>query len=433
LTAIGVHAPTAVPTVEGRQPAAMPSPLIQPFCAIRPDPARAADVAARPYDVVTLEEARSQAAGRPDSFLHVSRAEIDCPPGTDPYAPEVYARAARALSRMLDDGTLVREARPCLYVYRMTAGTHVQTGLAAAASIAAYESGRIRRHELTRPDKELDRTRQIAAVAAHTGPVLVAHPPSPMLSRLLDAGMRGPCIADAVTVDGTRHQVWPVTAPEAIAALIDGFETFDAVYIADGHHRSAAAARLARETGRSGRDGRFLIVSFPADALRVLDYNRIVRDLGDRTPQQFLAALADAFEVEPAGRPARPKARATFTMFLDGRWYRLRLRRPPSASGSARERLDVSLLSDRLLQPILGINDPRTDPRIDFVGGGRGLAELEHRVRSGEWAVAFALFPTAFEDVVAVADAGDVMPPKSTWFEPKLADGLLSLPLDQAV
>lgn len=405
--------------------------LIQPFAAIRPAAGRAQDVAARPYDVVTTDEARAQAAGRPWSFLHVSRAEIDLDAGTDVHAPEVYAQAARAFASMQSEGVLVRDDVPCLYVYRMTAGAHVQTGLAAAASIAAYLAGRIRRHEHTRPDKELDRTHQIAAVGAHTGPVLVAHPADHALAAALAtaADTTAP-IADATTVDGTRHQLWPIAEPAAIGRIVDAFEAFEAIYIADGHHRSAAAARLVQSCGRSeANDDRFLIVSFPTDALNILGYHRVVRDLGELSADVFLARLAAVCAYEPLPAAAAPTALGTCTMCLAGRWYHLSFRVPPMAGAPARDRLDVSRLSALILEPILGIADPRTDPRIDFVGGGRGLGELEARVRDGAAAVAFALYPTAFADVMAVADAGDVMPPKSTWFEPKLADGLLSLPL----
>ncbi|MFZ1415896.1 MAG: DUF1015 family protein [Defluviicoccus sp.] len=405
------------------------SALIEPFRAIRPTARSAPDVAARPYDVVTAAEAREQAGGNPWSFLHVSRAEIDCPPGTDPYDNAVYAAAALAFARMQADGVLVREDVPALYAYRMTAGSHVQTGVAAAASIEAYERNRVRRHELTRPDKERDRTRQIAAVGAHTGPVLVAHPPSETVKSALAAATAATPIADATTVEGTRHQVWAVTTPATIERLVGAFEAMPAIYIADGHHRSAAAARLVREGGAPAADARFLIVSFPADELRVLDYNRVVRDLAGLSADAFLKRAADAFTVTPVPAACRPERCYSFTMFLNGRWYRLDLRQPPAPERPARERLDVSLLSEHLLGPVLGIIDPRTDARIDFVGGGRGLAALEERVRSGDAAVAFALYPTAFADVITVADAGDVMPPKSTWFEPKLADGLLSLPL----
>jgi uncharacterized protein (DUF1015 family) len=411
---------------------AAPPPLLRPFAAIRPVPQRAAEVAARPYDVLSFAEAKTAAAGRPWSFLHISRAEIDLPPGTDPHTPEVYAQAAFAFRRMIDEGVLIREARPCYYAYRMNAGEHVQTGLAAAGSVAAYVADRIRRHEHTRPEKEIDRTRQIEAVGAHTGPVLVVHPPDIEVAGLLEQATLTTPIADALTDDGTRHRIWPLADATSIERIGRRFEAMPAIWIADGHHRSAAAARVADARASAGRNGadRFLLVSFPTDQVRILDYNRVVRDLNGRGEGELLAAVAEPFVVETAQCPVRPERRGVFGMFLGGRWYRLQLREPLPGAAAPVDRLDVSLLGDRLLVPILGIGDPRTDPRIDFVGGGRGLGALEERVCSGQWAVAFSLYPTRLEDLIAVADAGQVMPPKSTWFEPKLADGLLSLPLD---
>jgi uncharacterized protein (DUF1015 family) len=314
----------------------------------------------------------------------------------------------------------------------MNAGGHVQTGVAAAGSVAAYVSNRIRRHEQTRPEKEMDRTRQIEAVGAHTGPVLVAHTPDIEVAGLLEQAAQATPTADALTDDGTRHRIWPLVDSASIEAIGRRFEAMPAIWIADGHHRSAAAARVADARAAAGRDAadRFLLVSFPTDQMRILDYNRVVRDLNGRSEGEFLAAVAGAFVVEPAQHPVRPERPGVFGMFLGGRWYRLRLPEPPPGAASPVDRLDVSLLNDCLLAPILGIGDPRTDPRIDFVGGGRGLAALEDRVRSGDWAVAVSLHQTRLADLIAVADAGQVMPPKSTWFEPKLADGLLSLPLD---
>lgn len=404
----------------------MTQPLLQPFAALRPLPEMAPEVAARPYDVVSFAEAKAGVVGRPWSFLHVSRAEVDLPEGTEPHSPAVYAKAAAALDAMTASGVLIREPRPCYYAYRMTARDHVQTGIAAAGSVAAYLENRIRRHEHTRPDKELDRTRQIEAVGAQTGPVLTVHTPEADLARLLAAATAEEPIADAMTDDGTRHQIWRIDGAETIAAISQRFSAMPAIWIADGHHRSAAAARVAAT--RPGDDARFLLVSFPADEVCILDYNRVVRDLAGLSAEAFLAAVAERFVVETVPAAFRPERPGVFGMRLGGQWYRLKLREPAGTAASPVDRLDVSLLSDRLLAPILGINDPRTDPRIDFVGGGRGLAALEARVAEG-WAVAFALHPTQLADLIAVADAGLVMPPKSTWFEPKLADGLLSLPL----
>ncbi len=412
----------------------MSVPIVRPFAALRPAAERAASVAAPPYDVLGSDEARQRARGRPYSFLHVSKPEIDLPPGTDPHAPAVYAKAADNFRAMIAAGVLVRDPEPSYYAYRMEAGGQVQTGIVVGASIAAYEAGRIRRHELTRPDKEDDRVLQIEAVGAQTGPVMLVHRPNAALSAaLVDATGAGACAV--ATVDGTRHSVWVIDAPASVQAISAGFEAARLLYIADGHHRSAAAARVAAARRRQGAsaDGphqSFLAVSFAADQMHILDYNRVVRDLAGMTPAAFLARLDAAFAVTPEATPIRPDGPARFAMYLAGRWYRLSIKHPPAADAPPVARLDVSLLTDRLLAPVLGIGDLRTDPRIDFVGGARGLDGLARRVDSGEMAVAFALYPTSIEDLLAVADAGDIMPPKSTWFEPKLADGLVSLMLD---
>jgi uncharacterized protein (DUF1015 family) len=412
------------------------SSLIRPFRALRPAPQRAADVAAPPYDVVSTDEAKVRARGHPWSFLHVSRPEIDLPPGADPYAPEAYAKASEAMQRMIAEGVLIRDGTPSYYVYRVTAGAHRQTGIAAAASVAAYTSGRIRRHELTRPEKESDRARQIEAVGAHTGPVFLMHRPSADVAGITAAAAEAEPVADVTEAAGVRHQVWRVAGKDAEAAVSAAFEAMTSLYVADGHHRAAAAARVAgdragaQSSGPGAAQARFLVVSFPCDEVRILDYNRVVRDLNGHTPASLLDALAEAFTVERAEAPVRPTRQHEFGMVLDGRWFRLCLRDAPPADASPVDRLDVSLLSRLVLGPVIGVGDPRTDRRIDFVGGGRGLDALEQMIRTGAYAVGFSLYPTALGDLMAVADAGDVMPPKSTWFEPKLADGLLSLPLD---
>ncbi len=411
-------------------------PLLVPFRALRPRPDRAADVAAPPYDVMTSEEARDLAAGRPWSFLHVSRPEIDLPAGADPHAPEAYATAARSMRRMIDAGVLRRDALARYYAYRITKDDHVQTGVAAAASTAAYEGGRIRRHELTRPEKEIDRARQIEAVGAHTGPVLVTYRRDATVAAAVADAASGTPVADA-SVDGARHQVWIIEEDDAIEALTQAFDGMSAIYVADGHHRAGAAVRVAKgrrasASAPSGNaaDHRFLVVAFPDHEVRILDYNRVVKDLRGLSPDAFLAEVHVRFEIAPSDSPVRPRRPGEFGMVLGDRWYRLTLRHPASRDAGAVQRLDIHLLSDRLLRPVLGIDDPRTDPRIDFVGGGRGLETLQRMANSGLWAVGFALYPTALADVIAVADAGEVMPPKSTWFDPKLADGLVSLPLE---
>ncbi len=413
-------------------------PLAAPFRALRPAAEHAAGVVAPPYDVVSTDEAREIGSARPRSFLHVSRAEIDLPPGTDPHSPAVYAHAADTFERWQRSGILLREEAPSFYVYRMTMGRHTQTGVAFAASVAAYETHRIRRHELTRPDKENDRVRHIEALNAQTGPVLCAYRASDALAALLAAAARTQPLLDVEGPNGVRHAVWRVADRATAASLERELNALPALYIADGHHRSAAAARVAAE--RRGRGGsaspdasheRFLTVAFPHDEMRIFDYNRVVRDLGGRDASALLAALREEFEVGPTLKPVRPGRPAEFGMYLQGVWHRLRLKKAllPGADDPVAA-LDVSLLQERVLGPLLGIGDPRTDPRIDFVGGVRGLDELERRVDRGEAAVAFALHPTKMEQLMAVADANRLMPPKSTWFEPKLADGLLSHVLD---
>jgi uncharacterized protein (DUF1015 family) len=422
--------------------------LVRPFRALRPRPERAADVIAPPYDVLSKDEARSLAAGRPASFLHISRPEIDLPPGTSPHSDAAYARGATNLAALVSSGALVRDAEPSYYVYRIEMQGRVQTGVAFVGSVAAYEANRIRRHELTRPDKENDRVRNIDSLNAQTGPVLLAYHANAALGALVREAASSRPLLSAPGPNETLHTVWRVAERERVAAFTAALDALDALYIADGHHRSAAALRVARARRDCARAGAgpavmsaaardapgasyefFLAVAFPHDEMRILDYNRVVRDLNGLTAEELIARVRESFEVEPSDRQVKPAHPETFGLFVAGRWYRLRIRptlvpRDPVAS------LDVSLLQDRLLAPILGVGDPRSDARIDFVGGVRGLDELERRVASGRDAAAFALHPTRMEQLMAVADVNRLMPPKSTWFEPKLADGLLSHVLD---
>ena len=403
--------------------------LIRPFRALRPAPDRAGDVIAPPYDVLTSAEARARASGKPWSFLHISKAEIDLDEGVDVYSEAVYAKAAANLKAMVDAGVLVRDATPCFYIYRLTQGDHVQTGLVAAASIEAYAANDIRKHELTTPTKEDDRVRQIEALGAQTGPVMLAYPRSQAVDDLIADAAAGPPALDETADDGVRHQLWVVADESRIAALNQAIDALGALYIADGHHRSAAAQRVADNQGHENDQG-FLSVSFPVQEMQVLDYNRVIRDLNGLNADELLEKVGERFTVTPSDQPARPARAGEYGMYLQGRWYRLAIKPELVPGDDPLARLDISLLSDHLIEPLLGISDPRRDKRIDFVGGARGLEGLEARVDSGEMAIAFALFPTAMEDVMAVADAGGVMPPKSTWFEPKLADGLASLVLD---
>ncbi|MCU0933290.1 MAG: DUF1015 family protein [Thiobacillaceae bacterium] len=411
--------------------------LVRPFAALRPAHGRAQEVIAPPYDVLNTEEARALAQGRPWSFLHISKPEIDLPPDTDPYAPAVYAKAAENLARMLDAGVLKRDEQPCYYAYRLIMGEHAQVGLVAAASVADYDSNRIRKHEFTRPDKEDDRVRQIEALGAQTGPVLLAYPHQPEVDAMLAAVTRGEPESDGVAESGVRHTLWAIRDADRIARLTELFDAMPALYIADGHHRSAAASRVcaARKAANPGHTGGeaynfFLSVIFPHHQMRIMDYNRLMRDLNGLDEAAFMTRVAENFMIEMQDAAVKPARAGEFGLYLNGRWMRLTIRADLIPHQDPVARLDVSLLQDHLIAPVLGITDPRRDKRIDFVGGIRGLDELQRRVDSGEMALAFSLHPTSMQDLMAVADANEVMPPKSTWFEPKLADGLASHMLD---
>jgi uncharacterized protein (DUF1015 family) len=409
--------------------------LIQPFRGLRPAPGRAAEVAAPPYDVLSREEARARAQGKPWSFLHISKPEIDLADDIDPYDAAVYAKATENMQNMIAAGVLGRDARPCYYVYRLTWGDHVQTGLAAAASVADYDSGRIRKHEHTQPVKEDGRVAQIEAVNAQTGPVMMAYGPAPDIDALIARAAAGDPDLRVAAEGGVAHALWAIDDETMIAALTDAFEALPALYIADGHHRSAAAARVCHSRAGGGKANdapycRFLSVIFPHHQTRILAYNRIIADLNGHTPDALIDELARKFSILPAEGPVQPAARGTFAMYCDKRWFRLRINETLIPRDDPLGRLDINLLSEHLIAPLLGITDQRRDKRIDFVGGIRGLDELQARVDSGEAAVALAFHPTSMEDLMAVADAGEVMPTKSTWFEPKLADGLVSLILD---
>jgi uncharacterized protein (DUF1015 family) len=406
--------------------------LIKPFRALRPAPARAAEVLAPPYDVLSSAEARERVAGKPWSFLHVSKAEIDLDPAIDPYDRAVYAKAADNLRRMIAAGVLVRDDGPCYYVYRLTWRGHVETGFAAAASVAAYAENRIRKHEYTTLAKEDDRVHQIEAVNAQTGPVMLAYPSAAEIDALLARAAAGEPAVDVTADDGVRHQLWVIGDDATTAALTRAVDALPALYIADGHHRSAAAERVAKARGGEGSHSYFLAVLLPQAEMTILDYNRALRDLNARTPETLLAEIRQRYTVEPSDQPVRPATASEVGMVLAGRWHRLTLR-PEYGAGADTDpvaRLPVTLLARNIIEPIFGVTDPRRDRRIDFVGGGRGLGELERLVASGTMAVAFALYPTQMHDLMAVADAGAIMPPKSTWFEPKLADGMVSHVLD---
>lgn len=408
--------------------------ILRPFTALRPLPETAARVSAVPYDVVNRDEAAELAAGNPLSFLHVSRPEIDLDAKTDIHSDPVYAQAQKALKKLKAEAPLVQEAEPMIYLYRLKQGAHVQTGIAATYSVREYDEGGIVRHEKTRRDKEDDRTRHLLALGAQTGPAYLAYRGLQEINdRVAAITAREKPLYDFTASDGVTHTVWAVrdTAP-----LVEAFKKVPRLYIADGHHRSASASRAHAELGAQDWNAPhafFLAVAFPAEELRILPYHRIVRDLQGQGVETFLRAVSQNFEVaehKSGGKPAPARGefappRGEFLMYVgSGRWIGLKPKRPPTGKGI--ETLDVSVLQDQLLSPLLGIQDPRTDSRIDFVGGIRGTQELEQRVDSGRAAVAFAMHPTTLDDVMNVSDAGQIMPPKSTWFEPKLRDGLLS-------
>lgn len=412
-------------------------PLIKPFAGLRPAPGQALDVAAPPYDVMSASEARQMVEGRPLSFLHISRPEVDLPEDMDPFAPAVYAKARENLDRMIDDGVLIRDREPCYYVYRLTMGEHVQTGLVAAASVDAYDRDRIKKHEFTRPLKEDDRVRQVDALNAQTGPVFLVYKSTAVIDDTLAAASAGAPVVDITAADGVRHELWVVDDGETVGRLSASFEQLGGLYVADGHHRSAAASRVAaaRKSVNAGHTGEesynfFLSVIFPHNQMQILSYNRVVKDLHGLDVKELMRKIEVPFEVELSPVPVEPARRGEFGMYLEGTWYRLALDEHRIPWDDPVGRLDVSLLQDNVIEPLLGIVDPRRDDRIDFVGGIRGLDWLAGRVKEGDMKVAFALHATCMEDLMAVADAGDVMPPKSTWFEPKLADGLVSHVLD---
>ena len=400
--------------------------LLYPFRAVRPVPEKAAEVASPPYDVISTAEARQLAAGKPWSFLHVIRPEIDLPEGTDEHDDAVYARGAENLRRFRESAVFVQDPEPALYVYRQQMGDHVQTGVFGCVPVAAYEDGRIVRHEKTRPDKEADRTRHILEQRAHAEPVMLTYPDQPAIDELVARITEEAPLYDFVADDGVRHTVWKVEDP---SELLEAFRAVERLYVADGHHRCAAAARAAavlreQEPPREelAEYEIFPAVLFPMSQLQILPYHRVVRRL-PMSPEEFLQALEARMKVERNVADPTPPAKGTVTLYLDGSWHRVEL--PPTQRGTVADQLDVARLNEHILEPVLGITDPRTDPNLDFVGGIRGLHALKEMVDRGEAALAIAMYPTSIEELIAVSDAGLLMPPKSTWFEPKLRSGLL--------
>jgi uncharacterized protein (DUF1015 family) len=406
--------------------------LVRPFAALRPVPDLAGEVVAPPYDVISTLEAVALAKGKPWSFLHISKPEIDLPAETEIYSEVVYNKARENFNRMISDGILKQDDKDYYYIYRLKMGDHIQTGIVGAGSIAAYEANQIRRHEHTRPDKENDRVHQIDAVNAHTGPVFTIHKSNDLLDNIIKKNASYAADYHVIGDGNVEHTLWVVSDLHDILKITQGFDALGVLYIADGHHRSAAASRVFADRMKRNKiepNDSFLLVSFPEAEVKVFEYNRVVKDINGYSVADFITRVSKEFDLVKKTEAIKPDQRNKFSMYLSGVWYSLSLRSPISDKLSVVEKLDISILTNLLLEPILGIGDPRIDPRIDFIGGIRGLVELEKRVDSGDWSIAFALYPTSVQDLISVADAEEVMPPKSTWFEPKLADGMVSLVL----
>ena len=397
--------------------------IIKPFAALRPEPELAPRICELPYDVMSSEEARQTAAGNPLSFLHVSKPEIDLPPATDIHAPEVYAKGRENFQQLIARGALRPDPQPCFYLYRQVMGAHSQTGLVAAASCEEYLKGIIRKHELTRPDKEDDRVRHIEALDSQTGPVFLVYAASKVMDDFVARKTAEPPSTDFTANDGVRHTAWGISDTANIRFIEAEFSRMPRLYIADGHHRSAAAARVFQTRNGAGESASFLSVIFPHNQMQILPYNRVLKDLNGRSLGQLLEKLAEVFDITRPGA-ATPTRKHELGLYLGGHWHTLRFRPSFTAATDAMETLDVTLLQTHVLEPLFGIADPRTSKRVNFVGGIRGTAELEKLVNSGEYACAFSMFPTSIEDLMSIADAGGIMPPKSTWFEPKLRDAM---------
>jgi len=396
---------------------------IRPFAALRPRPELAEQVCELPYDVMSSDEARQMAEGNPLSFLHVSKPEIDLPPGTDVYSDAVYAKGAENLRRLIDDGVLFQDEKPCYYLYRQVMGGHSQVGLVAVSSCQEYQRNIIKKHEFTRPQKEDDRVRHIEALNSQTGPVFLTYRSVPALDEFVARKTAAEPEVDFTAPDQVRHTAWVVSDPADIEFITGQFAAIPNTYIADGHHRSAAAARVFESRQGAGNSPWFLTVIFPHDQMQILAYNRALRHLNGHTPGQLLEKLSGVFDITTGGAP-EPAAKHELGLYLDGQWRGLRFKPELTATDDPFESLDVSLLQKHVLEPLFGIADPRTSEDIAFIGGIRGTGELERIVNSGDFACAFSMFPTRIEDLMAIADRDGVMPPKSTWFEPKLRDAM---------
>jgi len=396
---------------------------LKPFAALRPKPELAAQICELPYDVMSSDEAREMATGKPLSFLHVSKPEIDLPAGTDLYSPAVYAKGAENFQKLISQGALKQDSHPSFYLYRQIMGKHAQVGLVAAASCEEYLANIIKKHELTRVDKEDDRVRHIEALNSQTGPVFLTYRASENFDAFVTKKISETPAVDFTGADGVRHTSWTISNAEEIKFVEEQFAQIPALYIADGHHRSAAAGRVFKSRNGAGHSGQFLAVIFPHNQMQILPYNRVLKDLNSLTPGELISKLEKVFETIRAGE-ATPKGKHQLGLFIEGKWHRLTFKREFIMGKNLIDGLDVTLLQQLVLAPIFGIDDPRTSKKINFVGGIRGTAELEKLVISGEYACAFSMFPTSIEDLMQIADAGGIMPPKSTWFEPKLRDAM---------
>jgi uncharacterized protein (DUF1015 family) len=407
---------------------------ITPFKALRPEAQLAKLVASRPYDVLNSQEAKLEAQGNPHSFLHITKSEIGLPDSIDIHAPEVYEKAKENLAAFLSRNILFRENKPCYYIYRLTMNSKSQAGLVCASSVDDYENGLIKKHEFTRPDKELDRINHIKTTGAQTGNVFLAYRSVAQIDEILNKWMQEKSPQyDFVATDQVQHSIWIVSDDDTIAQISHLFKTMvPATYIADGHHRAASAAKVRITLGKAATENAdyFLTTLFPSDQLHIMDYNRLVKDLNGLDLDGFLEKCAKKFDIEAQSLPVLPAIAHEFGIYIAGKWYKLTAKPGTFNEADPIEVLDISILQQNMLEPILGIKDQRTDARIDFVGGIRGLGELVKRVDSGDMALAISIYPVSINQLLAVADSGEVMPPKSTWFEPKLRDGLLTHLID---
>lgn len=403
---------------------------IQPFAALRPKTDLADQICQLPYDVMSSAEAREMASGKPLSFLHVSKPEIDLPDGTDPYADEVYQKGSDNLQKLIQEGALFRDDKPKFYLYRQIMGNHSQVGLVAAASCQEYDDSIIKKHEFTRPDKENDRVRHIESLSAQTGPVFLTYKASADLDALFSKHIENEPDVDFTAEDGVRHTSWEIADDETISKVQTSFQQIPYLYIADGHHRSAAASRVFAARNGADKSGYFLTVIFPDHQMQILAYNRSVKTLNGLSPSQLLDKLDLVAKIVPENTDVTPNSKHEFGMYLSGQWYRCTFRDHLLETKDPIALLDVSLLQNHLLSPLLGIDDPRTSYDISFIGGIRGTKELVKLVDSEEYQVAFSMFPTSIHDLMDVADQDGIMPPKSTWFEPKLRDAMFSYVLD---